>query len=158
MELERAQVRIAIKTEEPVMRAAAIGVVAAVVVVVAGAGVDQRVREDSARNKIEGTWEHTFEGEPRIRQIKVINQDHFIWVTYEKESGLPLAAAGGGYTLQGNTYKERVEFGRFGTDELQKTVGKEQTFQIKIEGDTLLQVGTLSNGQELREVWKRVKP
>jgi hypothetical protein len=41
---------------------------------------------------------------------------------------------------------------------LQKVVGKEQTFQVEVDGDTMIQTGTLSNGQKLREVWKRVKP
>jgi hypothetical protein len=75
-----------------------------------------------------------------------------------QESKIPVTAAGGTYTLEGDTYKERVEFGRFGTPELQKVVGKEQTFQVEVDGDTMIQTGTLSNGQKLREVWKRVKP
>ena len=140
------------------MRKAAIGVVTVVVAVVAAIGAAPRVDNGQARNKLEGTWEHTFEDEPRLRQIKVINQDHFIWVTYDQESKSPVTAAGGTYTLEGDTYKERVEFGRFGTRELQEVVGKEQTFQVEVSGDTMLQTGTLSNGQRLKEVWKRVKP
>jgi hypothetical protein len=84
-------------------------------------------------------------------------EDLFIWVTYEKASRMPVTAAGGAYTVEGDTYKEQVEFGRFGTPELQKAVGKEQVFKVEIEGDTLVQTGTLSNGQEPREVWRRVK-
>ena len=59
--------------------------------------------------------------------------------------------------MDGDTYKEKVEFGRFGSRELQETVGHEQTFHVNIDGDTLILEGTLSNGMELREVWKRVK-
>ena len=140
------------------MRNSASSIVAIVAAMVTAIGAGPRVEGDQGRNKLEATWEHTFEDELRLRQIKVINQDHFIWVTYDKESKIPLTAAGGSYTLEGNTYKERVEFGRFGTAELQKTVGKEQTFQVKVDGDTMTMTGTLSNGQELREVWKKVKP
>jgi hypothetical protein len=136
----------------------AIGILAFMVALVAAFGAAPGAGGNQERNKLEGTWEHTFANEPRLRQIKVINQDHFIWVTYDKESRVPVTAAGGTYTLEGDTYKERVEFGRFGTRELQDVVGKEQTFRIKLEGDTLTLTGTLSNGQELREVWKRVKP
>jgi hypothetical protein len=111
---------------------------------------------DQARSKIEGTWELIHEGQ-NARQVKVINQDHFIWVTYDRESKLSYTNAGGRYTFKDGTYKEDVEFGRFGTDELQKTVGKEQTFKVEFDGDTLTQTGTLTNGQPLREVWTRVK-
>jgi hypothetical protein len=120
-------------------------------------GDDPRTIGVQARNKVEGTWEHTFPNEPALRQVKVINQDHFIWATYDRESKIPVAVAGGSYKLDGNTYTERVEFGRFGTDQLQQIVGKEQTFNVEIVGDTLTLTGTLSNGMELREVWTRVK-
>lgn len=35
-------------------------------------------------------------------------------------------------------------------------VGKDQSFTVKVEGDTLTQTGALSNGQSLSETWKRV--
>jgi hypothetical protein len=120
-------------------------------------GDDRQTTPAKPRNKIEGTWEHTFPDQPALRQVKVINQDHFIWVTYERESGAPVALAGGSYTLDGDMYKERIEFGRFGTDRLQETLGKEQSFEVRVDGDTLTLTGTLSNGMRLREAWIRVK-
>jgi len=69
-----------------------------------------------------------------------------------------VAAAGGSYTLEGDTYKERVEFGRFGTPELQEVVGKKwQVYKVQVDGDTLTLSGTMTNGMALREVWKRTK-
>lgn len=112
---------------------------------------------EATRHRMEGTWEHGFENAPQDRQVKVITKDHFIWVTYDRESKLPLTCAGGSCSFQGDTYKEVVEFGRFGTDELQKVVGKEQVFKVEFQGDQVTITGTLSNGQELREVWTRVK-
>jgi hypothetical protein len=109
------------------------------------------------RNKVEGTWQHPVEDDPGLVQIKVINQDHFIWVSYDKETRMPVNLAGGTYTLDGDTYKERVEFGRLGSPDLQRIVGTEQVFKVQIEGNTLTQIGRLSNGQELREVWKRAR-
>jgi hypothetical protein len=139
------------------MRKSTIGVLMISLASLAAISASPQAGGERARNKLEGTWEHTFEDEPRLRQIKVINQDHFIWVSYVKESRLPVTTAGGTYTLEGDTYKEQVEFGRFGSPELQKTVGKEQVFKVEVDGDTLVLTGTLSNGQELHEVWRRVK-
>ena len=112
---------------------------------------------EPARSLIEGTWEHTFEDQPNIRQIKVINQDHFIWVTSDRESKKSLYSAGGPYTFKGNTYKEQHEFGTFGSPEWQQLVGHEQVFTVEIKGDTLFLSGTASNGMELFETWKRLK-
>jgi hypothetical protein len=123
---------------------------------VAAVGAKGHGDGDQARSKMEGTWELIHQDD-NARQVKVINQDHFIWVTYDRESKQSLANAGGRYTFEDGTYKEQVEFGRFGTDELQKVVGKEQTFKVEFDGDTLTQTGTLTNGQPLREVWTRVK-
>ena len=53
------------------------------------------------RNKMEGTWEHTISSNPGLRQVKVINQDHFIWVTYDRASKLAVTTAGGSYTHRG---------------------------------------------------------
>jgi hypothetical protein len=71
---------------------------------------------------------------------------------------MPVTTAGGTYTLDGDLYKERVEFGRFGTPELQEGVGKEHAYNIKIDGDTTIMTDVATNGRRLREIWKRVKP
>jgi hypothetical protein len=111
----------------------------------------------SLRNRLEGTWEHTFENQPELRQIKVINQDHYVWVTYVKETQRPLFSAGGTYTLVGNSYKETAEFGRFGSPEWQATVGKELSLIVDIKGDTLILTDAETKGQKLRETWTRIK-
>ena len=136
--------------------------IAALVVLAAfPAAPAQELRLGQERNKVEGTWEHVVpDGSPevpRTRQLKVINQDHFMWITYDRESKLSQTSAGGSYTLEGNTYQERVEFGRFGTPELQTLVGQEMTYEIEIYGDLMIMTGDLPFGQRLREVWRRVK-
>ena len=107
------------------------------------------------RGRLEGTWEHVLEGAPGIRQVKIINQTHFVWVTYEREGGKPLILGGGTYTFNGKTYREKCEFGGPGLPA--ELVGKEQTFTAEIDGDKWMHTGTLSNGFRVREVWRRVK-
>jgi hypothetical protein len=55
--------------------------------------------------------------------------------------------------LNGSSYTEHVDFG----DRISAgIVGKDQQFTVKIDGDTFVQAGTLSNGKGLSETWKRV--
>lgn len=58
---------------------------------------------------------------------------------------------GGTYTLTGAQYAETVEYANESTKDLIKQTFK---FTIKVEGDTLTQIGI---GNPWTEVWKRVK-
>ena len=107
------------------------------------------------RGRLEGTWEHALEGEPGHRQVKILNQTHFVWVTYERQDGKPLLLGGGTYTFDGKTYKEKYEFGGPGLPA--ELVGKEQTCTAELKGDQWTHTGTLTNGFRVREVWRRVK-
>lgn len=113
--------------------------------------------KDRPKGTIEGTWQRPIENQPNLNQVKIIHQGHFLWITYDRETRISQSGAGGSYTLQGRNYKERVLFGRFGTPELQENVGDEQAFQVTVNGDRMVQWGTMSNGQEIHEIWQRVK-
>lgn len=139
------------------MKKRAIGVIVLATAFLGASGATPETADEPGRSKIEGTWEHVFEDQPKLRQIKVINQDHFMWITYDRETNMSLYSAGGSYILRGNTYKEWHEFGRFGGPKLQELVGHEQVFTVEVKGDTLTLTGTLSNGMELAEVWKRLR-
>jgi hypothetical protein len=102
-------------------------------------------------SKVWGTWEHTFEDAPELRQVKIINRTHFVWVTYNRQDGTPRSVGGGTYTIDEESYKEKFEFG--GAD----LVGKEQTFTAKFEEDKWQHSGKLSNGVDINEVWRKVK-
>ena len=108
---------------------------------------------DQTGPKIEETWEHTFDDAPGNRQIKVINKTHFVWVTYDRATGRPLALGGGTWKSDGKTYRETPDFGSPGIP--QELIGKEQVFDVNIDGDVWLLTGTLTNGVRLRETWRR---
>jgi hypothetical protein len=118
-------------------------------------GSKPTVPAERVASKFEGTWEHTFEDAPEHRQLKFINRTHFVWVTYNREDGKPLLVCGGTYTADGNTYKENCEFGGPGLPA--DLVGKEQVFTAEIDGDKWMHSGTLSNGFEVKEVWRKLK-
>jgi hypothetical protein len=117
---------------------------------------DDKARPETAgRGRLEGTWEHTFDDAPQHRQVKIINQTHFVWVTYVRADGRPLLMGGGTYTFDGKTYTEKYEFGGPGLPA--ELVGKVQTFAAELEGNTWRHTGTLSNDFFVREIWRRVR-
>lgn len=110
--------------------------------------------QSDGNEKVIGTWEHVLPENSPVRQIKIVNSTHFTWVTYDRRTGQILAAAGGTYSLEGNVYKELIQFG---AGNLAKMVGQEQVFEAKFEGDNWQHSGKLSNGFQVRETWKRLE-
>ncbi len=113
-----------------------------------------RQKEESP---LEGTWE-LVSGQPLpkgVKDIKIISGGHFIFVTYDPETGKPLYTGGGTYILNGSSYTEHMDFA---SDRIAAgLVGKDQPFTVKIERATFTQTGTLSNGKPLSETWKRME-
>jgi len=109
----------------------------------------------TARGRLEGTWEHMIKNAPQVRQVKIMNQTHFIWVSFFKQDGRPMVVGGGTYTFDGKNYKENYEFGGPGVPA--QLIGKEQTFTAVLDGDNWTHAGTLSTGLRVNEVWQRVK-
>jgi hypothetical protein len=126
-----------------------------------GLAGDEPARGAKLQDKLVGTWKlvsakyggqefHFPEGHVMIKHV---TPSQFMWVTYDKE-GQVTRAAGGSYTLKGETYEELPEYGLSGDFEIIK--GKPQTFQCKIEDNTWHHDGKLSNGQTIEEVWERI--
>jgi hypothetical protein len=110
----------------------------------------------SMKSPLDGTWELVSGQQlPKgARDIKIISGRHFIFVAYDAEKGKALYTGGGTYILKGSSYTEHVDFA---SDEISAgIVGKDQQFTVKVDGDTFTQTGTLSNGNRLSEVWKRI--
>jgi hypothetical protein len=108
------------------------------------------------QNQLDGAWE-LVSGQPLpegVRDIKIIADGHFIFAAYDSQSGHPLYSAGGTYVLDGSAYTEHMDFA---SDRIAAgLIGKDQSFTLKMDGDTFSQSGTLSNGKALSETWKRV--
>src|SRR5213080_3543217 len=111
---------------------------------------------DAKKSQLDGTWELVSGQQlPKgARDIKIISGGHFIFVAYDTEKGKPLYTGGGTYVVNGSSYSEHIDFA---SDEISTgLVGKDQPFAVKVDGDTFTQTGTLSNGKDLSETWKRV--
>ncbi len=89
------------------------------------------------------------------RHIKIITPTHFIWVMYDAKTNLISASMGGSCHREGASYTETIEY--YFPEPLKEYLNKKQEFTIKVEGDKLIQLGKLSDGQKLEEVWQRVK-
>lgn len=110
---------------------------------------------EAKKSPLDGAWE-LVSGQPLpkgARDIKIISGGHFIFAAYDTATGKPLYAAGGTYVLNGTAYVEHMDFA---SDPISALVGKDQSFTVKIDGDAFTQAGTLSNGKDLSEVWKRL--
>ena len=118
--------------------------------------LSQSIGSHAKKSLLDGTWElHSGQPLPRgARDIKIISEGHFIFVAYDMAKGKPLYTGGGTYILDGNSYTEHLDFA---SEEISAgIVGKDQPFTVKVDGDTFIQTGTLSNGKALSETWKRV--
>src|SRR5580704_17192918 len=101
--------------------------------------------------QLDGTWELVAGQQlPKgARDIKIISGGHFIFAAYDTGKGKLLGTGGGTYVLNGSSYTEHVDFG----DRISPgVVGRDQQFAVKIDGDTFVQAGTLTNGKPLSEV------
>ena len=107
------------------------------------------------KSLLDGTWELVAGQQlPKgARVIKIISGGHFIFAAYDTEKGELLYTGGGTYKLNRSSYTEHVDFGYKLSSGI---VGNDQQFTVKVDGDTFVQVGTLSNGKGLSETWKRV--
>ena len=122
-----------------------------------------KLSADGAGCAIQGTWELSAQKvgkgqmvdrtKTNVREIKLIVDGHFVWTIYKTKNGNLDSAGGGTYTLTGDTYVEHLDFG---SPRLGRAIDQNQKFNVKLEGDRLVQTGVLSDGTELQEVWQRM--
>jgi hypothetical protein len=89
----------------------------------------------------------------KSRAIKLMTKDHFVWVVYDLKKKIPSSSGGGTYSLAQGDYRELLEFG---TSRAAALIGKEQSLKLKVEGDHMIESGTLSDGTKILEVWQRL--
>jgi hypothetical protein len=101
-----------------------------------------------------GAW--ALAGEPGAVQdpkeptrLKFFGHRHWVITQSDSATGAVVFHHGGTYTLENGKYVEKITFATDGTASL---VGKEFRFTLKIDGDTLTQLG---EGNPWNEVWKR---
>jgi hypothetical protein len=84
-------------------------------------------------------------------RLKFFTGRHWTITSFDPETRVTIYHHGGTYTLNGDEYVETIEYANERNKQLIKQTFK---FTIKVEGDTLTQIG-INNA--FNEVWKRVK-
>jgi hypothetical protein len=84
-------------------------------------------------------------------RLKFLTGKHWVITQANPDTGKVIFHHGGTYTIDGDNYEETVEYANENSAEL---INKTLKFKIKVEGDTLTQVGL---GNPFTEVWKRAK-
>ena len=102
---------------------------------------------------VPGSW-LPVSNSPKVHEKSIsFREGTSFFAAYDTGKGELLGTGGGTYVLNGSSYTEHVDFG----DRISAgVVGKDQQFGVKIDGDTFVQAGNLSNGKSLSETWKRV--
>lgn len=128
-----------------------------------GLAADTKAQHDQKMSPLVGTWElvsekwgdaKEFTSPPADRKsIKFITPTHFVWVWVDPKRKIT-NSMGGTYKHEGDSYIETPEYAFEG---MEAYVGKAQKFTAKVESDKWTHSGTLSEGQTLTEIWKRVK-
>ncbi len=137
---------------------------AAVVVSLAACAATGRADDPKAgarpENQLVGTWKLVsakYGGSKstlpeRFTTLKHVTPTQFMWASYDKD-GKVTRAAGGGYTLKGDTYEETPGYGT-GSD-YSVVRARTHTFTWKVEGNKWYHTGKLSGGLTIEEVWER---
>ena len=84
-------------------------------------------------------------------RLKFRTGRHWTMTQANPTTGLTIMHDGGTYTLNGDQYVETLEYANESTA---NDIGKSFMFTVKVEGDTMTQIGV---GNPYTEVWKRLK-
>jgi hypothetical protein len=115
----------------------------------------------TSHDEIVGTWklesaDHNGQpNAPGTTQIKMYSKSRYMWVQYDPAKNKTLASGTGSYRTDGKSLTEHVELLDVNAQDAATYVGKDLTFNIKVEGDILTQTGTIGQ-MNLKETWKRM--
>ncbi|MDY3562226.1 hypothetical protein R5W23_003688 [Gemmata sp. JC673] len=105
---------------------------------------------------LDGAWENVTPGfNPNLRQIKHINGNQFTWVIWDRTRRTAVLVSGGTCSLQGNVYKEVIEYCGAGIQE--QLLGREQVLTVESNGDRVTFSGVLTSGVRINETYQRMR-
>jgi hypothetical protein len=87
---------------------------------------------------------------PQLRSIKVINGDHFSYITLGP-NGEFVRAAAGHYTASNGLYTEQIEYSSG------RRMADAYPFTYRVDGDTWYHKSMAGSREQFDEVWRRVK-
>jgi len=98
-----------------------------------------------------GTPDKIVDPPPAKGPLKFMTGKYWTYTQADPETGKVVYHHGGTYTLDGDNYAETINYANESTATM---IGQTFKFKLKVEGDTLTQVGI---GNPYSQVWKRAK-
>ena len=87
-------------------------------------------------------------------EFKNVTDSQFMWFRHKEGSSTLTDVGGGPYSVKGDTYSERVDYG-IGAD-FKVVKGHVVSFKWKLDGNTWHISGTLNNGLPIEEDWQKL--
>lgn len=91
---------------------------------------------------------------PPYDEYKIMTAGHYLWLSFDPETGKVLRSGGGTYTLDGEHYTAHVDYSN--ADDLRAVAGLEYRGTCRLEGKRWYHHGTMTNGAVFDELWERV--
>lgn len=98
-----------------------------------------------------GTPEKVEDPPPAKGPLKFLTGKHWTFTQADPETGKVVYHHGGTYTLDSDNYAETIHYANESTANM---IGQTLKFKLKVDGDTLTQVGI---GNPYTQIWKRAK-
>jgi hypothetical protein len=118
--------------------------------------------DEDDTNSVEGVWRivgvngHT-SGEyrkPPYDEYKIMSAGHYLWLSFDPETGEVVRSGGGTYRIKGGVYTARIECSN--SADLRAVAGGEYKGTCRIDGKKWYHFGSVPSGAGFDELWERV--
>jgi hypothetical protein len=125
----------------------------------AGAVADS---DEDDTNRVEGVWRivgvngHA-SGEyrkPPYDEYKIMSAGHYLWLSFNPDTGEVVRSGGGTYSIKGGVYTARIECSN--SADLRAVAGGEYKGTCRIDGKKWYHYGSVPSGAGFDELWERV--
>jgi hypothetical protein len=91
---------------------------------------------------------------PPYDEYKIMTAGHYLWLSFDPDTGNVLRSGGGTYALDGETYTAHVDFSN--ANDLRAVAKQEYKGTCRLDGKRWYHYGTMTNGAVFDELWERV--
>jgi hypothetical protein len=91
---------------------------------------------------------------PPYDEYKIMTAGHYVWLSFNPQTGKVLRSGGGTYALDGMDYTAHVDYSN--ATDLRSVVGQGYKGTCLLEGKLWYHYGTMTNGAVFDELWERI--
>jgi hypothetical protein len=107
--------------------------------------------------RVEGIGGNRSGGEfakPPYDEYKIMTAGHYVWLSFNPQSGEVVRSGGGTYSLNNGVYTARVDYSN--ATDLEAITGQVYKGTCRLDGKLWYHNGTMPNGAVFDELWRRV--